>query len=381
MRPQGNSRFRAKANVPVGLSILHIVSAPAAGGIEVYVKQLVIELKRLGHCPRVGFVAHASDHGRSAEFERQYLTELTSAGVEYFFIGDSSRKNPLIGAWRIWRYSKSKRVQIYHSHLALGILFGIFVRAPRLHTHHSSITRLPLWVYRLLNPLVSQYIGISNLCAALLEQFTGREAAIVHNGIDVGRFAPYVRGESEIIQCISVGRIVGAKNHRLLLDAIALLPTETRGRLHLWLVGEGVPHLVADLERLVRQLGLSPTVSLLGNRLDVPLLLGRSHLFVMSSAWEGFPISLLEATASGLPFIATDVGGCREVAEICGNGVIVPPADPQALSKALNNLVTAPQQRVRLSVAAVRNALEFSIEKAAKEHLRIYEDLLAWRAR
>jgi glycosyltransferase involved in cell wall biosynthesis len=92
----------------------------------------------------------------------------------------------------------------------------------------------------------------------------------------------------------------------------------------------------------------------------------------MSSAWEGLPISLIEATASGLPFIATDVGGCRELAYLCGNGVIVPPGDAQALAGALTALVEDSGRRAALSKAAIAKAGKLSIEAAADEHLRLY---------
>jgi glycosyltransferase involved in cell wall biosynthesis len=364
--------------VPDELKILHVVSAPAAGGIEVYSKQLAAEFRRLGHRPVMAFVGHAADHGRSQEFEDQYLRELDAAGVDYFFIGDSSRRFPPIGAWRIWRYCRSNAIDIYHSHLVLGILFGFLLRIPRFHSHHSSVIRLPSWGYRLLNPLVDHYIAISRACADLLERSTGRRVAMIRNGIDIARFAGRVRrGSKAIVQCICVGRIVEAKNYPLLLESIALARDSGSDTFRVKIVGEGQAQLVARLEREIRERGLASRVELLGNRVDVPELLGQSDLFVMSSAWEGLPISLIEATASGLPFIATDVGGCRELAYLCGNGVIVPPGDAQALAGALAALVEDCGRRAALSEAALANAGKLSIEAAADEHLRLYAAAMA----
>lgn len=360
------------------LKILHVVSAPAAGGIEVYAKQLAAEFRRLGHRPVIALVGHAVDHGRSPEFEEQYLRDLEASGVEYFFIGNSSRRFPPIGAWRVWRYCRSNGIEIYHSHLVVGILFGVLLRIPRFHSHHSSVIRLPSWGYRLINPLVDQYIAISRACADLLERVTGRSAAIIRNGIDVSRFAARVRSTSSpTVQCICVGRIVEAKNYPLLLEAIALARDSGSEQFRVKVVGEGQAQLVAALEREIRERGLADRVELLGNRLDVPELLGQSDLFLMSSAWEGLPISLIEATASGLPFIATDVGGCRELAELCSNGVIVPPADPRALAHALVALVEDCGRRAALSEAAIANAGKLSVKVAADEHLRLYASVSA----
>lgn len=353
--------------------ILHVVSAPAAGGIEVYVKQLAAEFRRLGHRPVIAFVGHAADHGRSQEFEEQYLRDLEAAGVEYFFIGDSSRRFPPVGVWRIWRYCRSNAVQIYHSHLVLGILFSILLGIPRFHSHHSSVIRLPAWGYRLVNPLVDQYIAISRACADLLARAAGRRVAIIRNGIDVARFAGRVRRTSRpIVQCICVGRIVEAKNYPLLLESIALARDSGGDQFRVKIVGEGQAQLVAALEREVSERGLADRVELMGNRLDVPELLGQSDLFLMSSAWEGLPISLIEATASGLPFISTDVGGCSELAYLCGNGVIVPPGDARAFADALVALVEDGGRRAALSEAAIANAGKLSIQAAADEHLRLY---------
>jgi glycosyltransferase involved in cell wall biosynthesis len=118
-------------------------------------------------------------------------------------------------------------------------------------------------------------------------------------------------------------------------------------------------------------------VKLLGNRNDVPELLRSAHVFLMSSKREGFPISLLEATASGLPFIAPDVGGCREMAELYGNGVIVPPGDAQALADAITQLAENPSRGTELSRAAGASAPTISITNAASQHVHLYKRLLA----
>ena len=359
------------------LSVMHVISAPAAGGAETYVKQLAIELKRQGLQPIIAFIGHASDHGRSSEFEREFLSELETNKIEYVFIGDVSRKNPLLGAIRVRRYCRLKGVRLYHSHLTIAIIFGAFLSIPRLHTHHNSVTRLPGWVYKCLNPLVEQYVAISESCVSYIKRSTRRNIAVIRNGIDVSRFTPRVRRpvSGSVIDCICVGRIVAQKNYELLVSSIPLLPQRLGDQLRISIAGEGPAGVVGSLQKQIEQLGLSDRIKLLGNRLDVAELLDRSDLFLMSSAWEGLPIALLEATASGLPFIATDVGGCREVAELCGNGIVVSPALPQALANALAELMTDDERFMNLSEAAVRNAHKLSIEQSAREHRILYTQL------
>jgi glycosyltransferase involved in cell wall biosynthesis len=363
------------------LRILHVVSAPAAGGAEIYVKQLALELRRRGHRPAIGFVGSAAEAHRNIDFERRYLEELDRAAIDYFFIGHASRWNPLLGAWKAWKFCRANGIQIYHSHLKSGLIFGAFVGIPRLTTHHNSITKAPLWVYRLFNLIVDQYVGISESCGRLLNLYTGRPVEVIRNGIDLSKFTASVRNprETDIIRPISVGRIFPQKNYPLLVSAIALLPSKARKRIHLAIAGEGSGEAMADLQRQISAAGLGDCITLLGNRNDVPALLEGADLLLMSSAWEGFPIALLEATASGLPFVATDVGGCREVADLCGNGVLVTPGDPQALADAIADLIDNPATLQKLSKAAVESAANLSIEVAADAHLDLYRRLLAQR--
>lgn len=360
------------------MNILHVISAPVAGGIEVYVKQMAIELRRTGHQPTIVFISRAVEDGRDLDFERAFLSELQSAGVDYFFIGRSLRRMPWTGAWKILRYCAKKRVHIYHAHSKYGILLGALLRIPRFYTHHNILPGAPIFWFRLFNMLVDHYVGISQTCAGLLRRYTGRAVKVVRNGIDLSRFVPVVRKlplESSM-RCVCVGRIFEQKNYSLLVRSIALLSQAARRRLHISVVGEGPPKLVSALEREILAAGLTQHISLLGNQIDIPVNLGQSHVLLMTSAWEGLPIALLEATASGLPFVATDVGGCGEVAELCGNGIIVPSGDAQGFADALTELLNNPHRIAQLSEAAVQNAGRFSIGTSAKAHLDLYDRAL-----
>ena len=362
------------------IRVLHVISAPAAGGAEMYVKDLTIELRRQGHEPFIAFVGRAAEGGRSTEFERHFLSELTAAGIPYSFLGHECRRNPLLGSLRIRRLCQSLDIDAYHSHLKYGILFGLLLRAiPRLHTHHSSVPNAPLWAYKFFNRLVDEYVGISEECARLLTTFTGRTPTVIRNGINIARFRRRVRRleAAGTVQCICVGRIFRPKNYPLLVEAMGLLPGAIRDGLCVSIVGEGPADEVEELKQAIHAAGLGAHVRLLGNRRDIPELLDRSEIMVMSSAWEGFPIALLEATAAGLPFIATDVGGCREIADLYGNGLIVEAGNPNALAQAIESLLTSPEQAELLSKAAIDSAPKLSIVVAAEAHGRLYRQLIA----
>jgi glycosyltransferase involved in cell wall biosynthesis len=132
---------------------------------------------------------------------------------------------------------------------------------------------------------------------------------------------------------------------------------------------------------MVRDRGLS-MVRFLGNRPDVPRLLAASDLFVLPSLWEGLPMALLEGMAAGLPVVATDVAGSRQVVRDGRDGILVPPGDAAALASAMAAVLANDEERARLGRAARdRVEQEFSAVRQAERHAEAYEAVLARRAR
>jgi glycosyltransferase involved in cell wall biosynthesis len=358
--------------------ILHLISSPSAGGAEVYVKDLAKEMVRLGHQLFIGFVNRSGDIGRDEEYESRFFRELELAGIPYFVVGYECRRNPLLGAVRVRRFCAAHGIEIYHSHLHYALAFGALLRVPHVHTHHNIIPDAWPPMYKLFNLLVDTYIGISVICAEALSNFGGRPVTVIFNAVDASKLKQAQLPDSPAarrLECISVGRIQEQKNFALLVEAIALLPAEIRDSLHVSIAGEGPPADVSALKLSIRRAGLDETITLLGNRDDVPDLLARSQLFLLSSAWEGLPISLLEASVTGLPFIATDVGGCREIAAKCRNGIIVSPGDPRTMASAIEKLVLDRGMLRELAQNARTNSAHFGIQRAAEEHLGLYARL------
>jgi glycosyltransferase involved in cell wall biosynthesis len=155
------------------------------------------------------------------------------------------------------------------------------------------------------------------------------------------------------------GRLTAQKALGDLLEALAALP---RGRL--LLLGDGPER--GALERRAQELGLSDRVDFLGggSREDVLRLFAAVDAAVLSSAWENFPHTVVEALAVGTPVVATAVGGVPEIVEDGVNGLLVPPRAPAALAAALRRIVEDQGLRERLAAAAAR-----SVEPLAEEGL------------
>ena len=140
---------------------------------------------------------------------------------------------------------------------------------------------------------------------------------------------------------LAIGRLTEQKAYPNLLRAFSTV-VDSLPRSKLVVVGRGP--LRAELESLVQAWELRDRVSFLGFRDDVPELLAAADALIMGSRYEGMPNAVVEALASELPVVATNVGAIPELIEEGVNGYLVPPSDPQALSRAMTKLAMAPRR-------------------------------------
>jgi glycosyltransferase involved in cell wall biosynthesis len=124
---------------------------------------------------------------------------------------------------------------------------------------------------------------------------------------------------------------------------------------------------------------LGDRVRLLGYRTDVLDVLAASDVFLLGSAHEGYPVSLMEALALGLPVVATAVGGIPDAVHTGVEGFLVPPRDPHALAGALIEVAGDPNLRRRMGEAALAASTRFDIRRAADRQCEVYEELAAAR--
>jgi len=123
-----------------------------------------------------------------------------------------------------------------------------------------------------------------------------------------------------------------------------------------------------------------PMLECLGRRDDVPAILARAQIACLPSYREGFPKALLEAAAAGLPLVATDVPGCREICVDGDNGRLVPPRDAGALAEALAALCADPHERRRMGARSRAKAGEFALSRIAAATFALYDSLAAQAA-
>jgi glycosyltransferase involved in cell wall biosynthesis len=145
--------------------------------------------------------------------------------------------------------------------------------------------------------------------------------------------------------------------------------------MQLWLVGDG--ELRPVVERAVSEKKLQEKVFFLGIRDNISNILAKCDLFVLSSDYEGVPLTVLEAMVAGKPVVSTRVGGVPELVEDGVMGLLVPPRDPQALSQAILRLAKDHDLCRRMGQAGQRKALErFDISRTAQGYETLYLKLL-----
>lgn len=212
---------------------------------------------------------------------------------------------------------------------------------------------------------------------------------LLGNGVDLTRFDPArvpahrrdaLRAEWGVerdgVVVGVVGRLVEEKGYREVLDAAARLADRVPG-LTFVVAGPTEPEKADGLDAAVLERARAlPNVRLLGMRADVEALYTAFDVYALASYREGFPRSAMEAAAMGLPIVATDIRGCRQVVERDRTGLLVPVRDPAALARALERLATDEVARRRMGAAAREKALrEFDDRRCIEITLDVYARL------
>ncbi len=172
---------------------------------------------------------------------------------------------------------------------------------------------------------------------------------------------------------IAVGRLFPQKDYDNLLAAFKLLSSKYL-QAELLIVGNGP--LDKELKEIILKNELSNSVKMLGLRNDIPQLLNTADAYVMSSAWEGQPIALIEAASTNLPIVATDVGGNNTVVRDNINGYLVPPKNSGALFEGMERIVTMNKKDLIEMGINSRTFIEknFSVKALGQKWLEIYNE-------
>ncbi len=299
------------------------------------------------------------------------------------------------GLLQLARRIRAWKPHVLHSHMVHANLMAravrVLARFPVLvSTIHNIYEggRALMAGYRLTNGLADQMTIISEAAARrFIDEgiVPAKLLRVLPNGIDtdVPLLAANVReelrrslGVSQEFAWIAVGRFEVAKDYPNMLAAFARV-RERYPRTALLLVGKG--SLQKETEAVVKSLGLEGHARFLGVRDDVSAVMGAADGYVMSSAWEGMPMVLLEAAAAGLPIVATRVGGNQEVVQDGESGFLVPPRQPDSLAEAMIRLMQYPdvQRRSMGERGRAHVRANYGLERIVERWEELYREVLA----
>ena len=301
--------------------------------------------------------------------------------------------------WRLWRILISLRPAIVHTRnlaaLEMQVIVALIPGVKRVHGEHGrdihdidGTNKKYKLMRKALRPLVHRYIAVSQDLAQWLAQVVGVPAAKIiqiYNGVDQQVFAPgsveaSARADfmADDIQVIgTVGRLAEVKDQRTLIDAFSLLVQGNSTEKHLRLIIVGDGPMYQSLCDRITELGLREYVWMPGDREDIPDLLRMMDVFVLPSLGEGISNTLLEAMATGLPLVATHVGGNPELIDEGVNGCLVPVGDAAALAKHLKDILTEPQTLIAFGENSLNKAKQgFDWGRTVEQYLAVYDQLL-----
>ncbi len=291
--------------------------------------------------------------------------------------------------FRLWKLFRKLRPEIVHTRnlatLEAAVPAALAGTRVRIHGEHGfdmgdldGTSRKHQYIRRLYSPFVSHYIPLSRHLECYLEStigISGKRISQIYNGVDTAKFHPQKKDDGKIV-IGTVGRMQSVKDQITLVKAfIRLLEIAPglREKVRLLVVGEGP--LRQQSIALLEDSGCLELAELPGARSDVPDLMRKMDLFVLPSLAEGISNTILEAMATGLPVIATNVGGNPELVEEGLTGSIVPPSDPETMAQSMLTYLAEPGLLARQSSAArSRTEDKFSLESMVRAYMKVYDD-------
>lgn len=266
---------------------------------------------------------------------------------------------------------------IIHTHIdTLLYLLPTFKRKQvKIHTVHTianeeakGFQKIVRWLAFKIFKVIP--VAISNMVADTLSDYyhiKKEKIPVIYNGVDCKKYAVN-REKKDTINIISVGNIYGVKNFAYLIECFYEI-SKKHTNTTLTIVGDGV--LRKDIEAQIEKLQISEKVFLIGAVFDVGKYLAKADIYASSSLFEGLPISILEAMASGLPVVANSVGGIPDIIKDKENGYLIPLNDKDSYINALDSLISSEETRNKFSA----NTLEFVKQYDEAEIVKQYQNL------
>ncbi len=351
----------------------------APGGVQVHVRQLADELGSRGH--RTTILAPGSRPSEDAG------VRIVGRPVRVPYRGTVAPISFSPGSWRRIRSAmRSFDPDVIHAHEPLtpstSMLAVLAASAPVVATFHASLDRSRLMelagpVLRQVSGRIDAAVAVSEAAAAFLRRVVDVPLEIVPNGVDVRAFAHPgrpVEGLPAGPKILWVNRLDPQKGFEIMLRAFEELASEIPD-VHLLVAGDGrdrvlLRSLPSELRSRILRLGTVPHA-------ELPRYHAAADVAVSpATGQESFGIVLVEAMAAGVPVVASDIAGYREVVRDGVDGLLVPPNDANALAAAIRRVLSEPELAATLAAAGRTRAETFSWQAVAPRLEAVYDRVI-----
>lgn len=332
--------------------------------------------------------------GYGASYDQDQVDRLERNGVETKRFPLVRHYNPvttLPAVVSLKKYLRQEEFDIVHTNSTEVGIIGRFAAAAAgvphiVHTVHGIpfaddrsrfLNRFVLSCERLAARYTDRIVTNADVMAEeYLERGIGSQEqyTTIYSGIHLDKFqdaSPATDLPGERPRVMMIGRLAEGKGHEVLLEAAeSLRDRETT----ICIVGDGP--LYDSVAEQISSRGLSNTVFLTGYREDVPSILAASDIFVLPSFREGTPRVIIEAMASGLPVIATDIAGIPEQIQDGKSGYLIPPGDAAELAIRLKDLLSNIERREQMGSRGSELSKKFAVGTMREETERLYRELI-----
>jgi len=370
------------------ITVLHLIDSLPREGAEMVIYDLIQQ----GDREEFNIVVCALTRGGGV------ADMLEAIGIPVFILGRTSACD-LKSFSRFIRLIKERQVDIIHTHLFSSHLWGglaaVFFPGCVLFRTEHNMSEWKNYTHRLIDKLLSLrtdlIVAVSDAVRSSLStrcRIPLSDIRTIENGINLDRLKgggnPVEKLKelgippgSILIGCSAA--LTPKKGHRYLLDAAEIILAK-RENVYFLLLGDG--ELREELSADIQIRGMADRVLLLGSRPDAVEIVAMLDIFVLSSIREGLSIALLEAMALGRAVVITGVGGGVDLIRKGISGFLVPPRDGPALAEAMERVLSDPELKKRLGVAAKEDVLAgYNIRDMVLEYARLYRSTYENRRR
>lgn len=351
------------------MKIMQIIPALDLAGAETMCENLTNSLIKLGH--EVTVISLYDYHSVVTE-------RMEKNGIKIIYLNKKSGLD-LSLIFKLVKIFKEHKVDAVHSHLYAGkyahVAASICGIKAKIYTIHNIATKEAGKLDRMFNKHLFKHCNVipvslsKEVQKSVVDEYNidFKDTPVVFNGVSMEKC--HIKNDySGNKRVLHVGRFANAKNHEVLVKSIANLVE--RGRdVQLDLYGQG--ELEQSIKDLVKKLHMENNINFCGLTDDVYSIMETSDIFVLPSLYEGMPMTLIEAMGTGLPILASNVGGIPDMIENEKSGLLCEPT-VDGVVKGLERLIESEEDRKLYGQNAIVSSEKFSADKMAKDYYEIY---------